>query len=142
MYVIMYVILCNIVSAVNNIGGNGAKRSGSRRGWKKDTPSPTPYPTEECILTGIWRDEDDPDNRGDFETAQMYDILGKEPPCPNGEEPQDAICREVGTKIMFEDYDFGKYKRLFCDDRGFVCRGGSRHNDCPDFEVQFCCPPY
>ena len=56
---------------------------------------------------------------------------------------QDALCREVDTEIDFDDYQFGHYKYLLCDYRGFLCvdYDSKYYDQCPDFEVQFCCPP-
>jgi len=120
--------------AVNSAFFYGKKKS------KRDTPSPTPYPTEEldCEYTGYYLDRDNEYGFGDYERVKDFAKDGKY--VCGGEAPVDAICREVDTHVLFEDYDFSNVRYAYCDQRGFLCYDGLFKRTCPDFEVQFCCP--
>ena len=64
--------------------------------------------------------------------------------CEENVYPIDAECRDITTKLHFDDYPFGfPYIANYCDpNRGFLCidNDDTAYDECPDFEVRFCCP--
>ena len=84
-----------------------SKKSGSwwsnpspTRAPTPSTPSPSSPPTEECDLTNVWLDRDDPSITGDWELYWKFD----EPVCPGGVAPTVCFCYSIKFFYLFQFY--------------------------------------